>query len=132
MDKILKQIKSDKEQAAQQNSVKSLKDQMHDAIIKIKVILLLWDKSYNNSIKTFNFKKHSETISEKEITQCHNDLMAACERDLKKLKQILENQKNKDEQERLKKIQEEILKAQREKVEEENLKILEEQHKKQY
>ena len=41
MDKILKQIKSDKEQAAQQNSVKSLKDQMHDAIIKIKVILLL-------------------------------------------------------------------------------------------
>jgi hypothetical protein len=57
--------------------------------------------------------------------------MAACDRDLKNLKQILEHQKNKDEQERLKKIQEEMLKAQKQKEEEENLKLLEEQHKKQ-
>lgn len=37
MDKILKQIKSDKEQAAEQKSVNALKDQMNAAILKIKV-----------------------------------------------------------------------------------------------
>jgi hypothetical protein len=40
MDKILKQIKSDKEQAAQQKSVNTLKDQMNAAITKIKVTFI--------------------------------------------------------------------------------------------
>ena len=57
--------------------------------------------------------------------------MAACENDLKKLKQILEHQKNKDEQERLKKIQDEMLRAQKQKEEEENQKRLDEQQKQQ-
>lgn len=46
-----------------------------------------------------------DRISEKEINQCYNDLFSACDRDLKKLKAIIEQQKNKDEQERLRKIQ---------------------------
>jgi hypothetical protein len=49
--------------------------------------------------------KNSQRITEKEINQCYNDLFGACDRDLKKLKSILEQQKNKDEQERLRKIQ---------------------------
>lgn len=110
MDKILKQIKSDKEQAAEQKSVNALKDQMNAAILKIK---------------------NSENITEKEINKYHTDLMAACENDLKKLKQILEHQKNKDEQERLKKIQDEMLRAQNQKEEEENQKRLDEQQKQQ-
>ena len=51
------------------------------------------------------FSKKSSAISEKDINKAYNDLLASCERDLKKLKTVLENQKNKDEQERLKKIQ---------------------------
>lgn len=37
MDKTLKQIKSDKEQAAEQKSVTALKEQMNTTITKIKV-----------------------------------------------------------------------------------------------
>lgn len=40
MDKILKQIKSDKEQAAEQKSVAALKEQMNLTISKIKVYLI--------------------------------------------------------------------------------------------
>ena len=53
----------------------------------------------------FKLIKRSDKISEKDIVKSYNDLFAACERDLKKLKSLLEHQKNKDEQERLKKIQ---------------------------
>lgn len=58
-------------------------------------------------------------------------MFAACEKDLKKLKSLLEQQKNKDEQDRLRKIQEEMLRAQKEKDDEEKQKRLEEEQRKQ-
>lgn len=49
--------------------------------------------------------KGPKAITEKEINKMYDDIFTECDRDLKKLKTLLEQQKNKDEQERLKKIQ---------------------------
>ena len=48
MDNILKQLKSDKEQAAEQQSVDALKKQMNSSIDKIKVVFysILKSKQY--------------------------------------------------------------------------------------
>ncbi len=75
--------------------------------------------------------KNAKSISEKEINQYYNDLFGSCEKDLRKLKSILEHQKNRDEQERLRKIQEDLELALKQKQEEENLKRLEEEQRKQ-
>lgn len=92
MSAILKQIKCDKEQAASQQSLQMLKQQMANTIQKIKV---------------------SDKLTEKEVDHFYNELFNACDRDLKKLKQLLEQQKNKDEQLRLKKIQVNFLNSNR-------------------
>lgn len=60
-----------------------------------------------------------------------NDLFADCEKGLKKLKNLLEKQKNSEEQARLKKIQEEMLRAQQLKEAEEAEKRNEEEIRKQ-
>ena len=111
MNGILKQLKSDKEKEAEQKSIDALKLQMNGSIDKIK---------------------KQSSLTEKDVNKLYNDLLAACERDLKKLKQLLENQKNKDEQERLRKIQEEMFRVQKQKEEEERKKLDEEQQRKQY
>jgi myosin-6 len=110
MNVILKELKSDKEQTSAQQSLQSLKKQMNSSIDKI-----------TNALQ----------ITENEINQCYNDLFAACDRDLKKLKSLLEQQKNKEEQDRLRKIQEEMLRAQKQKEAEEAQKRLEEEQRKQ-
>jgi hypothetical protein len=111
MTAILKQLKSDKEKEAEQKSIEALKLQMNASMDKIK---------------------KQPSLTEKDVNKLYNDLLAACERDLKKLKQLLENQKNKDEQERLRKIQEEMLRVQKQKEEEERKKLDDEQQRKQY
>ena len=69
------------------------------------------------------------SITEKDINKFYDELFASCESNIKKLKSLIEQQKLKDEQERLKKIQEEMLKAQKQKDEEERLKKLEEEQR---
>ena len=110
MEVILKQLKSDKEQVSEQKSVVALRQQMHAAIDKIK---------------------KAKAISPKEIKKIYEELYHACEKDLKKLKSILEHQKNKDEQDRLRKIQEEMQRVQRLKEEEDAKKLAEEEQRKQ-
>ena len=108
MNSILCELKNDKEQTQAQQSVTSLMQRMETAIEKIRT---------------------AKAISEKEITAMYSELLAACEVDLKKLKTVLEHQKNRDEEERLRKIQEEMARAMRLKQEEERQKQLElEQH----
>jgi myosin-6 len=109
MTAILKQLKSDKEQAKAQESISGLKIKMEAAIGRLKT---------------------NGKISEKEITALYDSLFTACNADFKMLTAVLDNQKNKDEEERLRKIQEEILRAQRQKEEEERQRKLDEaQHK---
>lgn len=110
MRNILDQIKTDKEHKMAQESLKTLTNLLNATIDKIK---------------------NSLNITENQIDQAYNDLFSACERDFKKLKALLENQKNKEEQERLRKIQDELVKAQRQKEDEQNKKIMEENLKKQ-
>jgi myosin-6 len=110
MNAILRELKSDKEQSSAQQSLQSLKQQMNSSIDKIT---------------------NAQQITENEINKCYNDLFAACDRDLKKLKSLLEQQKNKEEQDRLRKIQEEMLRAQKQKEAEELQKRLEEEQRKQ-
>lgn len=106
MGNILKQIKCDKEQSSAQQSLNLLKQQMTHSIAKIKVGLLVFLLDLSTwLIDFYELFKSMDRISEKEINQCYNDLFSACDRDLKKLKAIIEQQKNKDEQERLRKIQ---------------------------
>ena len=84
MDQILKQLKPDKDQAAEHQSLLTIKQQMTGVIAKIK---------------------DSSAITEKEIDQSYDQLFQACDRGSKRLRSLLEQQKLKDEQERLRKIQ---------------------------
>ena len=84
MDQILKQLKPDKDQAAEHQNLLAIKQQMTGVITKIK---------------------DSPAITEKEIDQSYDQLFQACDHGSKKLKSLLEQQKLKDEQERLRKIQ---------------------------
>jgi myosin-6 len=110
MEAILKQIKSDKEQAAEQKSVVALKQCMDGAIGKIR---------------------NTDKMREKDITKTYDELFNDCEKGLKKLKNLIEKQKNKEEQERLRKIQEELQRAQQLKESEEAQKRNEEETRKQ-
>ena len=65
------------------------------------------------------------------MTKVCDDLFTDCEKGLKKLKSLLEKQKNSEEQERLKKIQDEMLRAQQLKEAEEAEKRNEEEIRKQ-
>lgn len=63
MNNILKQIKSDKEQAMAQQSLVMLKQQMESSLIKIKVIFYLMFKilyfKYHKNLIYFRLKKES-------------------------------------------------------------------------
>lgn len=108
MEKISSQLKADKDKSMQQ--VQMLKQQMQNVINKIKTAPILL---------------------EKDIAKLYNDLYASFDSDLKKLKGLLEQQKNREEQERLRKLQEEVEKARRQKEEEERQKASEELQRKQ-
>lgn len=110
MKNILNEIKSDKENKVAGESLKSLMNLINSTIEKIK---------------------NSSNINSIQINQAYNDLFNACERDFKKIKKLLENQKNKEEQERLRMIQDELIKVQREKEDEEKRKLMEENLRKQ-
>jgi hypothetical protein len=84
MNGILMQLKNDKEQMKAQESISALQVKMNAAI---------------NQIKT------SGRISEKEIAALYDSLFTACNADFKMLTVVLDNQKNKEEEERLRKIQ---------------------------
>jgi len=110
MESILKQLKSDKEQLAEQKSIAALKQQMADSVEKIK---------------------RSAKISQKEIGKIYDELFHACEKDMKKLKSMIESQKNREEQERLRRIQEDLARAQALQQEEEAKKAAEEEIRRQ-
>lgn len=84
MDAILAQLKSDKDQEKAKQSVDSVKKQMSDTIVKIK---------------------SAAKINDKEISQMYDQLLQACDNNMKQLRQVLEIQKNKEEEERMRKIQ---------------------------
>jgi myosin-6 len=108
MEKISSQLKADKEKSMQQ--VQMLKQQMQAVINKIRT---------------------ASSIAPKDIQKWYNDLNASFDTDLKKLKGLLDQQKNRDEQERLRKLQEEIERSRRQKEEEEKIRELEEEQRKQ-
>lgn len=82
IEKLVSQLKTDKDKSIQQ--VQSLKQQMEAVINKIKT---------------------ASVITEKDIQKLYNDLFAAFDGEFKKLKTLLEQQKSREEQERLRKIQ---------------------------
>ena len=65
------------------------------------------------------------------MTKIYADLFALLDNELKKLKALIEQQKSKDEQARLRKIQEEMERAKKQKDDEERLKKQDEEMRKQ-
>ncbi len=110
MENILKQLKSDKEQAAEKKSLAALRQQMADSVDKIK---------------------KAQNISQKEIAKIYDELFHLSEKDMKKLKGMIESQKNREEQERLARIQEDLMRAQTQQKQEEAQKLIEEEKRKQ-
>ncbi|BES87602.1 Myosin N-terminal SH3-like domain [Nesidiocoris tenuis] len=107
MEALIGQMKKDKDSSLKE--MKNLQHEMKDSVKKIKL---------------------NPKIKPEEVNAMHTSLMNKANRELAKLQQKLEFQKDEEEKERLKKIEEEIRKERERREKEEKEKQMEEQNKK--
>ncbi|XP_041352149.1 unconventional myosin-VI-like [Gigantopelta aegis] len=108
----------------------SMMEQIVGQLKKEKDVAMKQVKDLENSLHALVQKIRSTNMTREQLNQCHNQFISNMDQVLGNLKKKLENQKNAEEQERLRKIEEERERERKRKEEEERKRREEEEQRK--